>query len=69
MDMEYRSERGRKAKGPAAWVWIALPVAALLAAGLIAGLAFTGSVRGVYDGLLRMRNTVAFYVLGHKPQF
>ncbi|MBM4314886.1 MAG: hypothetical protein FJ122_13365, partial [Deltaproteobacteria bacterium] len=57
--------RGRPAK-----VWITLAVAAILVGGaLTAGFLYLKDLQGLYLGLLRIRNTFSFFVLGQKPHF
>ena len=71
-DMEYQSgkEVKPKMKGKSAKAWIALVIVVVLAASVLtAGIFYPKGLRGIYNGLVRTRNTLSFIVLRQKPHF
>ena len=70
--MEYKSGKAARPvrKGKSAKVWIALVIVVVLTGGVLtAGFLYPQGMRGLYSGLLRIRNTFSFIVLGQKPHF
>ena len=70
--MEYKSGRQVKSgtRRRSAMVWITLALVAILMGGaLTAGFFHLKDLQGLYMGLLRIRNTFSFFVLGQKPHF
>jgi len=59
-------QKARKSKK----VWVAVLIVLILAAGgLAVGFLYPERVRGLSDGLARLKNTFSFIVLGQKPHF
>jgi hypothetical protein len=57
-------------KSKSAKAWIALVIVVVLSAGILtAGLFYPESLRGIYNGLIRVKNTFSFVVLRQKPHF